>query len=140
LLYVGCTKHLQHRLERHAKKEWWHDVTRIEETDFDDPTKAADAEEDYYFAEAPRYNSKKHTRYGLHQTKPPPERKARPPRVALEGLRTPQEIADYLKVDVRTVYRWLRSGEMDAIRFRQQYRISESALRKFVEERRTRRG
>jgi excisionase family DNA binding protein len=50
-----------------------------------------------------------------------------------EKLYTPKEVADYLKVDIRTVYRWLREGEMDAIRFRREYRISESALRTFLE-------
>ena len=56
-----------------------------------------------------------------------------------EQLYTPQEVAEYLKVDVRTVYRWLRDGEMDAIRFRREYRISESALREFINNHRTRR-
>jgi acetyl-CoA synthetase len=40
-----------------------------------------------------------------------------------EQLYTPQEVADYLKVDVRTVYRWLRDGELNALRFRREYRI-----------------
>jgi excisionase family DNA binding protein len=57
-----------------------------------------------------------------------------------EQLYTPQEIADYLKVDIRTVYRWLREGEMSAIRFSREYRISESALREFVDAHRTGRG
>jgi excisionase family DNA binding protein len=56
-----------------------------------------------------------------------------------EQLYTPQEVADYLKVDVRTVYRWLREGKMDAIRFQREYRIAESDLRDFLERRRTRR-
>ena len=55
-----------------------------------------------------------------------------------EQLYTPQEVADYLKVDVRTVYRWLREGEMTAIRFQREYRIAESDLRDFLERRRTR--
>ena len=57
-----------------------------------------------------------------------------------EQLYTPQEVADYLKVDVRTVYRWLREGEMNAIRFQREYRIAESDLRDFLERRRTRPG
>jgi excisionase family DNA binding protein len=57
-----------------------------------------------------------------------------------EQLYTPQEVADYLKVDVRTVYRWVREGEMNAIRFQREYRISESDLRDFLEQRRTRRS
>ena len=55
-----------------------------------------------------------------------------------EQLYTPQEIADYLKVDVRTVYRWLRDGELNALRFRREYRISETDLRDFLERHRTR--
>jgi acetyl-CoA synthetase len=54
-----------------------------------------------------------------------------------EQLYTPQEIADYLKVDVRTVYKWLREGEMNAIRFRREYRIAESDLRGFMQRHRT---
>jgi len=55
-----------------------------------------------------------------------------------EQLYTPQEVADYLKVDVRTVYRWLREGKMNAIRFQREYRIAEGDLRDFLERRRTR--
>ena len=54
-----------------------------------------------------------------------------------EQLYTPQEVADYLKVDVRTVYRWLRDGEMNALRFRREYRISETDLRTFLKRHRT---
>jgi excisionase family DNA binding protein len=57
-----------------------------------------------------------------------------------EQLYTPQEVADYLKVDVRTVYRWLRDGELNALRFRREYRISETDLRDFLERHRTRGG
>jgi excisionase family DNA binding protein len=55
-----------------------------------------------------------------------------------EQLYTPQEVADYLKVDVRTVYRWLREGELSAIRFQREYRITERDLKDFLERRRTR--
>ena len=54
-----------------------------------------------------------------------------------EQLYTPQEVADYLKVDVRTVYRWLREGELNALRFRREYRISETDLRTFLKRHRT---
>jgi len=54
-----------------------------------------------------------------------------------EQLYTPQEVADYLKVDVRTVYKWLREGELNALRFRREYRISETDLRDFLERHRT---
>jgi excisionase family DNA binding protein len=55
-----------------------------------------------------------------------------------EQIYTPQEVADYLKVDVRTVYRWLRDGELSAIRFQREYRITERDLKDFLERRRTR--
>ena len=55
-----------------------------------------------------------------------------------EQLYTAQEVAEYLKVDVRTVYRWLREGKMNAIRFQREYRITESDLRDFLDRRRTR--
>jgi acetyl-CoA synthetase len=54
-----------------------------------------------------------------------------------EQLYTPQEVADYLKVDVRTVYKWLRERELNALRFRREYRISESDLRDFIQRHRT---
>jgi len=57
-----------------------------------------------------------------------------------EQLYTPQEVAEYLKVKPNTVYRWLRSGELSAIRFQREYRVSESDLREFLQARRTRRG
>ena len=50
-----------------------------------------------------------------------------------EEMYTPAEVAEYLKVDIRTVYRWIRGEEMDAIQFGREYRISENDLRKFLE-------
>jgi excisionase family DNA binding protein len=50
-----------------------------------------------------------------------------------EELYSPQQVADYLQVSVHTVYRWLKDGEMGAIRFRREYRIRESDLREFIE-------
>lgn len=45
---------------------------------------------------------------------------------------TPQEVAQYLRVDRHTIYRWLREGRMKGIKFAGQYRISESQLREFL--------
>jgi excisionase family DNA binding protein len=56
-----------------------------------------------------------------------------------ERLYTPQEVADYLQVDIRTVYRWLKQGDMEAIRLQREYRISDSQLREFLHSRSTRR-
>ena len=50
-----------------------------------------------------------------------------------ERYYTPQEIADQLKVARKTVYRWLESGELRAIKFEREYRISESHIADFIE-------
>jgi excisionase family DNA binding protein len=57
-----------------------------------------------------------------------------------ERYYTPKEVAEGLKVTPRTVYRWLETGELRAIRFAREYRISESDLQDFIERHRTRRG
>ena len=46
---------------------------------------------------------------------------------------TTQEIADILKVDYMTVYRWIRAGKLDAYQVQKQYRIKESDFQKFME-------
>jgi acetyl-CoA synthetase len=50
-----------------------------------------------------------------------------------EAYYTLQEIADRLKVSYRTVYRWVRSGRLAAYKFGQDWRVSESDLRAFIE-------
>lgn len=45
---------------------------------------------------------------------------------------TTQEIADILKVDYMTVYRWIRAGKLDAYQVQKQYRIKESDFEKFM--------
>ena len=45
---------------------------------------------------------------------------------------TTQEIADILKVDYMTVYRWIRGGKLDAYQVQKQYRIKESDFEKFM--------
>jgi excisionase family DNA binding protein len=51
---------------------------------------------------------------------------------------TAQEIADILKVDYMTVYRWIRAGKLDAYQVQKQYRIKESDFSKFMEANKTR--
>jgi excisionase family DNA binding protein len=46
---------------------------------------------------------------------------------------TAQEIADILKVDYMTVYRWIRAGKLDAYQVQKQYRIKESDFEKFMQ-------
>jgi excisionase family DNA binding protein len=46
---------------------------------------------------------------------------------------TIQEIADILKVDYMTVYRWIRAGKLEAYQVQKHYRIKESDFEKFME-------
>lgn len=41
----------------------------------------------------------------------------------MEEVLTPQEVADFLKVDLETVYRYIRSGKLIASRLGKKYRI-----------------
>lgn len=53
-----------------------------------------------------------------------------------ETLYTTKEIAELFKVNEVTVYRWIRSGELVAIRLpRGCYRVAEEELKKFIAER-----
>ena len=56
--------------------------------------------------------------------------------IAQEGkhmkLYTPQEVADTLKVDLRTVYRWIKEGRLAAVKAGVQWRISEENLKDFL--------
>lgn len=48
-----------------------------------------------------------------------------------EAVYTPKEVAEMLKVNERTVRRWIRAGRLPAVRFGRQLRISAEALQKF---------
>jgi excisionase family DNA binding protein len=50
---------------------------------------------------------------------------------------TTQEIADILRVDYMTVYRWIRAGKLEAYQVQKQYRIKESDFNKFMEANKT---
>jgi excisionase family DNA binding protein len=52
---------------------------------------------------------------------------------------TPEEIAERLKVNVRTVGRWITSKRLKAIRVGKQWRVPDSEIRAFIEQS-TRRG
>ncbi len=54
-----------------------------------------------------------------------------------EKFFTLAEVADRLKVNYRTVYRWVRSGDLSAIQFGREYRVTEADLQAFIEEHRT---
>jgi len=55
--------------------------------------------------------------------------------MALEFM-TPQEIADLLKLNVMTVYEYIRTGALKAIKFGRSYRILIRDFEKFIESRR----
>ena len=48
-------------------------------------------------------------------------------------LLTPQEVADYLKVDVRTIYRWLNNGSLPGVKIVDNWRIKKSVLNALIE-------
>lgn len=54
-----------------------------------------------------------------------------------EKFFTLAEVAERLKVNYRTVYRWVRSGDLSAIQFGREYRVTETDLQAFIEEHRT---
>jgi excisionase family DNA binding protein len=47
---------------------------------------------------------------------------------------TPEDIADRLKINVRTVVRWITAKKLRAIRVGKQWRVPDSAIREFVEQ------
>jgi len=51
----------------------------------------------------------------------------------LEDILTLQEVAKYLKVDERTVYRMVKSKQLPAFRVRNQWRFKEDAIDKWIE-------
>jgi excisionase family DNA binding protein len=57
--------------------------------------------------------------------------------MAKDKLLTLDEVAEQLSVNVETVRRWIRSGELEGIDLggRAGYRVTESALDKFIRER-----
>jgi excisionase family DNA binding protein len=55
-----------------------------------------------------------------------------------ERYLTLPEVAERLKVSRRTIYRWIKNGDLDAYQFGREYRITESALKDFLEAHRAR--
>jgi excisionase family DNA binding protein len=49
---------------------------------------------------------------------------------------TPGEASEVLRVDRRTIYEWLRSGKLKAVRFGRTWRIKRSSVTKPVEQER----
>ncbi len=57
-----------------------------------------------------------------------------------ERYLTLPEVAERLKVSRRTAYRWIKDEDLNAYKFANEYRITESDLKDFLERRRTRPG
>ena len=53
----------------------------------------------------------------------------------MEALLTTQEVANILKVTVRTVYSLLESGELQGVKIGRVWRVSEDDLRAFIAQR-----
>lgn len=58
VLYIGCSRQLEERLEQHKKKEWWHRVAWVEVETFGDRHSALEAEKAAIFAERPPFNKR----------------------------------------------------------------------------------
>lgn len=52
-----------------------------------------------------------------------------------ETYYTLQDVAERLKVSYRTVYRWVRAGDLPAYKLGQDWRVEDSDLRKFLKAR-----
>ncbi len=52
-------------------------------------------------------------------------------------IMTPQEVSEYLRVGVRTVYGWIKAGELPAIRLGKTYRIEQADFERFLRRRKT---
>ena len=50
-----------------------------------------------------------------------------------EKIYTVQEVAARLRIDTRTVRKWIRAGELTAIDIGREYRIRESSLQDFIQ-------
>jgi excisionase family DNA binding protein len=50
----------------------------------------------------------------------------------MEDYYTPQEVADKLKVNTRTLYRWIHEGKLKAVKVGELWRISETELSRIL--------
>ena len=50
---------------------------------------------------------------------------------------TPREVSEYLRVGVRTVYEWIKAGELPAIRLGKTYRVEQADLERFLRRHKT---
>ncbi|MEG6567732.1 helix-turn-helix domain-containing protein [Thermoanaerobacterium saccharolyticum] len=52
----------------------------------------------------------------------------------MDNYYTPQEIAEKFKVKINTVYKWIREGKLKAVKVGDLWRISETELKRFIED------
>ena len=57
-----------------------------------------------------------------------------------ENIYTVQEVAEWLKVTDQSVRRWIKVGTLPAAKIGHDWRVHESDVVKFIEERRTHKG
>lgn len=50
----------------------------------------------------------------------------------MENYYTPKEISDKLKLNIRTIYKWIREGKVNAVKLGDVWRISESELQRLL--------
>ncbi|MBT6955028.1 MAG: helix-turn-helix domain-containing protein [Candidatus Jacksonbacteria bacterium] len=55
-----------------------------------------------------------------------------------EEFYTAQEIADILKVNIMTIYRYINSGKLEAYKFSKEFRIEKKVWEKFLNDCKTR--
>ncbi|MCR4430636.1 MAG: helix-turn-helix domain-containing protein [Tepidanaerobacteraceae bacterium] len=51
----------------------------------------------------------------------------------MENYYTPQEVAEKLKLNIRTLYKWIREGNIKAVKIGGVWRISESEISRLLE-------
>ncbi|MBS3900188.1 MAG: helix-turn-helix domain-containing protein [Dethiobacter sp.] len=50
----------------------------------------------------------------------------------MENYYTPKEISDKLKLNIRTIYKWIREEKINAVKLGDVWRISESELQRLL--------
>ena len=50
----------------------------------------------------------------------------------MERYYTPKEISETLKLNIRTIYKWIREGHLKAVKLGDVWRISESELNRLL--------
>lgn len=51
----------------------------------------------------------------------------------MQKVLTVQEVAEFLKLSVLTIYKYIKEGQIDAIDLGGHYRIEEMSLKRFIE-------